>query len=501
MMMRTPSAPSHPPRRSGRLGRLLAAAAFAGLLLDLPQALAADERLIQSLADNAFLAEAGGSATTTPDPAAAGTHWLAEPAGVDERTGLEAVWLQSNTSGGYLANIEGRAEVPASAPEGLAPLWLIQPSDTGVRLLSALDPAVALVITGGAVALVPVDGGTTVWAFAEPPAAPPEAETAEAPLLPDPGQPPTEEALLPDPNQVPVEQPLLPDPAQPPADVAATPPVEEPLLPDPAQPPLEEPLLPDPGQPPADVAAAPPVEEFLLPDPNQPPIEEPLLPDPGQAPADAAAGPVEAPVLLEAPSPGLVEEELLPAPGEAPVEAETADLLPEPTPSADALPLPEPVPAETAETGLAPADAFAGVPVAALEAIDGSGLPSVPETGNDPLLPAAEPLLPDPVPLAAEAELAALPPPLGEDALTPLIPPGQVLVAIENLSGAPVDVYLDPEDGGEPQFVLQIEPGYVALQPSPPGRIWRFAQGADWRDGFQPTEAPRQLVTFNGSVK
>lgn len=83
----------------------------------------------------------------------------------------------------------------------------------------------------------------------------------------------------------------------------------------------------------------------------------------------------------------------------------------------------------------------------------------------------------------------------------PPVPPGQVLVAIENVSAAPLDVFVDPEGGGDPVFIMSINSGYLALQPTPVGRTWRFAQNDRWFGGFKPSAEPRQRFTFDGRAQ
>ncbi|CAN1546191.1 hypothetical protein MCEMSEM23_01974 [Rhabdaerophilaceae bacterium] len=98
--------------------------------------------------------------------------------------------------------------------------------------------------------------------------------------------------------------------------------------------------------------------------------------------------------------------------------------------------------------------------------------------------------VPRPSPQAAPAAAAA-------NGL-PAVPANQVLVAIENVSPGPLDVFVDPPNGGDPIFVMSINSGFIALQPTPPGRTWRFAQNDQWLGGFRPTAEARQRVTFNG---
>jgi hypothetical protein len=75
---------------------------------------------------------------------------------------------------------------------------------------------------------------------------------------------------------------------------------------------------------------------------------------------------------------------------------------------------------------------------------------------------------------------------------------GQVEVTIQNVSGDKLDVFVEPEGGGDPVFVMTLDPGYEAVQPTPVGRNWRFAQSDVWLGGFVPTAEPQQLVQFAG---
>ena len=61
-----------------------------------------------------------------------------------------------------------------------------------------------------------------------------------------------------------------------------------------------------------------------------------------------------------------------------------------------------------------------------------------------------------------------------------------------------LDVFVEPEGGGDPVFVMTLDPGYEAVQPTPVGRNWRFAQSDVWMGGFVPTVEPEQLVQFTG---
>ena len=59
-----------------------------------------------------------------------------------------------------------------------------------------------------------------------------------------------------------------------------------------------------------------------------------------------------------------------------------------------------------------------------------------------------------------------------------------------------MDVFVEPEGGGTPVYVMTLNEGYAAMQPSPVGRKWRVAQNDTWQGGFVPTSEPTQRFTF-----
>lgn len=78
------------------------------------------------------------------------------------------------------------------------------------------------------------------------------------------------------------------------------------------------------------------------------------------------------------------------------------------------------------------------------------------------------------------------------------LPAGMVRVLVQNLSAAPLDVFLDKGDGSDPEWVMTIEAGYQIQQGSNVGQTWRLAQNDEWMGGFVPSAEPLQSVTFTG---
>ena len=79
------------------------------------------------------------------------------------------------------------------------------------------------------------------------------------------------------------------------------------------------------------------------------------------------------------------------------------------------------------------------------------------------------------------------------------LPDGMVRVVLQNVSQAPVDVFVDPMDGSEPLWVMTINPDFQVVQPIQVGQTWRLAQNDQWMGGFVPSEEAEQRVTFAGA--
>ncbi|MGD9915657.1 MAG: hypothetical protein AB7S80_16385 [Rhizobiaceae bacterium] len=78
------------------------------------------------------------------------------------------------------------------------------------------------------------------------------------------------------------------------------------------------------------------------------------------------------------------------------------------------------------------------------------------------------------------------------------VPAGMVKVLVQNTSSAPIDLFLDAQDGSDPEWILTLSPGLQIIQPSNPGQTWRIAQNDDWIGGFVPGNDPIQLIRFDG---
>jgi hypothetical protein len=200
-----------------------------------------------------------------------------------------------------------------------------------------------------------------------------------------------------------------------------------------------------------------PAGDLLLPPPGDPAAADAgLLPEPvtdpsagGQA-AEAGGELLPPPVAAEAGDllPPPVDAGLLPDPGAVPPDgqaAATGDLLP---PPADGGLLPEP----TLEAGVAPDAAPAG------DAVPAEGLP-------------------------------------------PVAMPGEAIVkmVITNASAVPLDVFIDPPAGGDPMFVVTVDPEYSIVQPTNAGRTWRLAQNDEWLGSLVTNAEPQQFFRFGGA--
>jgi hypothetical protein len=170
-----------------------------------------------------------------------------------------------------------------------------------------------------------------------------------------------------------------------------------------------------------------------------PPADAGLLPDPGALPPDGQAAATGD--LLPPP----VDAGLLPDPGALPPEgqaAATGDLLPPPV-----------------DAGLLP----------------------------EPTIEAAVP------PDAAPPGDAAV-----DEGLPPVAMPGEAIVkmVITNASAAPLDVFIDPPAGGDPMFVVTVDPEYSIVQPTNAGRTWRLAQNDEWLGSLVTNAEPQQFFRF-----
>ena len=226
----------------------------------------------------------------------------------------------------------------------------------------------------------------------------------------------------------------------------------------------------------------------ILVDPTIAADPEALLPDEGQAAADGATD------LLPAEGEQAVTGgELLPAPDEAQMAVDGAtDLLP--------------AEGEQAVTGgeLLPA------PDEAQMAVDGATdlLPAEGEqavTGGELLPPAdVEPASADEL-LAAAAEGDNAEPEFETVTIDPnepkspaVLPEGVVRIIIQNRSLAPLDVFMDSQDGADPVWVMTLNPGFQATQPSNTGQAWLLAQQDQWKGGFEAGQEPVQRLRFDG---
>jgi hypothetical protein len=71
----------------------------------------------------------------------------------------------------------------------------------------------------------------------------------------------------------------------------------------------------------------------------------------------------------------------------------------------------------------------------------------------------------------------------------------QVTLTIDNLSAAPLDVFVD-DDGGTPSLVTSVPAGNRLVQLTPPGATWRLAQNDNWMGGITATANPFQRLRF-----
>ena len=190
-----------------------------------------------------------------------------------------------------------------------------------------------------------------------------------------------------------------------------------------------------------------------------------------QPSTDEAEAPAETGLLPAADEASAPQEELLPAADDETAAETGAPAEGELLPAADEAATP-------AETELLPAADEASVPQEEL-------LP--PPEGELAAEPAAE----------EEAEVVVLDP--DAPRVQQQLPAGMVRVILQNVSAAPVDVFVDPMDGSAPQWVMTINPGFQVVQPIQVGQTWRLAQHDQWMGGFVPSEEAEQRVTFAGA--
>jgi hypothetical protein len=201
-----------------------------------------------------------------------------------------------------------------------------------------------------------------------------------------------------------------------------------------------------------------------------PPADAGLLPEPGAVPPADGQAAAEGDLL-----PPPVDAGLLPEPGAVPPDGQAAaegDLLPPPV---DAGLLPEPV--------LPPADGQA--------AAEGELLPPPVDAG----------LLPEPTLDAGVAPDAAPPADGAAEGLPPVAMPGEAIVkvVITNASAVPLDVFIDPPAGGDPMFVVTVDPEYSIVQPTNAGRTWRLAQNDEWLGSLVTNAEPQQFFRFEAA--
>lgn len=115
-------------------------------------------------------------------------------------------------------------------------------------------------------------------------------------------------------------------------------------------------------------------------------------------------------------------------------------------------------------------------------------LPEVPKVKNG-ALPAA----PSAPPAGVAGKLPAAPLPGATGTAS-----GAVEIKVQNASAAPLDLFVDPPAGGDPVFVMTLDPDYQAIQPSPPGRRWRLSQNNAWIGAFVASAKPKQVLRFTG---
>jgi hypothetical protein len=124
------------------------------------------------------------------------------------------------------------------------------------------------------------------------------------------------------------------------------------------------------------------------------------------------------------------------------------------------------------------------------------GLAVAPESG-DLLPPPAEGDLAATDPAGAvEEEIVVIDP--NAPQTPPALPEGMVRVVLQNVTAAPVDVFLDAMDGSDPIWVMTLGGGFEVVQPSLVGQTWRLAQNDEWMGGFVPTAEPTQIIRFSG---
>jgi hypothetical protein len=211
------------------------------------------------------------------------------------------------------------------------------------------------------------------------------------------------------------------------------------------------------------LAVAIPATDPALPAGDLLPPADPLLPQPGDA--------------------ALLPEPVAPPPvdGQA-VGTEGGDLLLPPA-FGDTAAVPEP--------GLPPADGQS--------AATGGDLlpPPVAAEGGDLLPPPSiddGAVMPEPTLEAGLAPDAA--PPV--EGLPPVAMPGQPIVrmVITNASAEPLDVFVDPPAGGDPMFVVTVEPEYSIVQPTNAGRTWRLVQNEVWLGSLVTNAEPAQFFRY-----
>jgi|GEM_PF-5259410 len=288
----------------------------------------------------------------------------------------------------------------------------------------------------------------------------------------------------------------------------------------------------------------------ILVDPTIAADPEALLPDEGQAAADGATdllpaegeqavtggellpAPDEAQMAVDGATDLLPAEgeqavtggELLPAPDEAQMAVDGAtDLLPaegeQPVTGGELLPAPDEAQmAVDGATDLLPAEGEQAVtggellpaPDEAQMAVDGATdlLPAEGEqavTGGELLPPAdVEPASADELLAAAadgdnaepEFETVTIDP--NEPKSPAVLPEGVVRIIIQNRSLAPLDVFMDSQDGADPVWVMTLNPGFQATQPSNTGQAWLLAQQDQWKGGFEAGQEPVQRLRFDG---
>ena len=79
-----------------------------------------------------------------------------------------------------------------------------------------------------------------------------------------------------------------------------------------------------------------------------------------------------------------------------------------------------------------------------------------------------------------------------------VLPEGVVRIIIQNRSLAPLDVFMDSQDGADPVWVMTLNPGFQATQPSNTGQAWLLAQQDQWKGGFEAGQEPVQRLRFDG---